>query len=183
MVYVALLRGINVGGKNKIDMKKLKLTFEQAGMKSVVTYINSGNVIFADDHHTTDELKSVIKQEIKDDFSLDIDVIIVSITVFSKIMEALPEDWNNDKNMKSDVLFLRADVEEKGILSHLTIKSDIDTVIYVPGAVLWSVYKSNQTKSGMMKLAASPIYKKMTIRNVNTVRKLHAIMKDLMQSQ
>lgn len=46
MVYVALLRGINVGGNNKIDMKLLKQTFEQAGMNDVVTYINTGNIIF-----------------------------------------------------------------------------------------------------------------------------------------
>ena len=47
MVYVALLRGINVGGKNKVGMKELKAAFEEAGMTSVRTYINSGNVIFS----------------------------------------------------------------------------------------------------------------------------------------
>lgn len=52
MVYVALLRGINVGGKNKIDMKLLKKSFEQAGMNNVVTYINSGNIVFTDSHRT-----------------------------------------------------------------------------------------------------------------------------------
>ncbi len=46
MIYVALLRGINVGGKNKIDMKLLKQTFERVGMNDVVTYINTGNIIF-----------------------------------------------------------------------------------------------------------------------------------------
>ena len=49
MIYIALLRGINVGGNNKIDMKLLKLTFERVGMKSVKTYINSGNIIFIND--------------------------------------------------------------------------------------------------------------------------------------
>ena len=48
MVYVALLRGVNVGGKNKMEMARLKATFEAAGMKDVTTYINSGNVIFSD---------------------------------------------------------------------------------------------------------------------------------------
>jgi uncharacterized protein (DUF1697 family) len=46
MTYVALLRGINVGGNNKVEMKKLKTTFETLGFTSVVTYINSGNIIF-----------------------------------------------------------------------------------------------------------------------------------------
>lgn len=181
MIYVALLRGINVGGKNKIDMKKLKQTFEQAEMTSVVTYINSGNVVFVNDQYIGGELKSVIEQAIKRDFSLDIDVIIVSMTELSKIVKALPDDWKNDKDMKSDVLFLRDDIDDENVLKQLTVKSEIDTVIYVPGAVLWSVYKSDLTKSGMMKLAGSPIYKKMTIRNVNSTRKIYDIMLRLNQ--
>ena len=44
--YIALLRGINVGGKNKISMKELKAGFEELGFRDVVTYLNSGNVIF-----------------------------------------------------------------------------------------------------------------------------------------
>lgn len=47
MIYIALLRGINVGGKNKIDMKLLTQSFEQVGMNNVVTYINTGNIIFS----------------------------------------------------------------------------------------------------------------------------------------
>ena len=46
MAYVALLRGINVGGKALVDMKQLKTTFEKAGLANVKTYINSGNVVF-----------------------------------------------------------------------------------------------------------------------------------------
>ena len=46
MVYVALLRGINVGGKNIVEMARLKQAFEELGFTSVKTYINSGNVIF-----------------------------------------------------------------------------------------------------------------------------------------
>ena len=46
MKFIALLRGINVGGNNKVSMSELKVIFEQAGMQNVSTYINSGNVIF-----------------------------------------------------------------------------------------------------------------------------------------
>ncbi len=56
MVYVALLRGINVGGKNKVDMKMLKQTFENAGMTDVVTYINTGNIIFSHHNLSKEEL-------------------------------------------------------------------------------------------------------------------------------
>ncbi len=57
MKYIALLRGINVGGKNKVSMNDLKLCFENAGFKNVVTYINSGNVIFdSEEQSLTDHL-------------------------------------------------------------------------------------------------------------------------------
>lgn len=46
MKYIALLRGINVGGKNKVSMKDLKNCFHKAGFPDAITYINSGNVIF-----------------------------------------------------------------------------------------------------------------------------------------
>jgi len=49
MRYVALLRGINVGGTNKLSMEDLKTAFEDAGMTEVRTYVNSGNVIFSAD--------------------------------------------------------------------------------------------------------------------------------------
>lgn len=56
MIYVALLRGINVGGKNKINMKTLAVSFEEARMTSVTTYINSGNIIFKDEGHSQSQL-------------------------------------------------------------------------------------------------------------------------------
>jgi hypothetical protein len=70
MIYVALLRGINVGGKNKVDMKKLKKCFEDIGMRKVTTYINSGNVIFEDTDHTKDEIATMLEKAILKDFSL-----------------------------------------------------------------------------------------------------------------
>lgn len=58
MIYIALLRGINVGGNNKIEMKKLKQTFEHAGMGHVTTYINSGNIIFSSQSGPTRSYRS-----------------------------------------------------------------------------------------------------------------------------
>ena len=105
MVYVALLRGINVGGNNKIDMKLLKKTFEQAGMESVATYINSGNVIFIDEEHTKPELAALLEKAIYEDFQLDIKVLIRSMSDFDCMMKIVPETWKDDENMKCNVLF------------------------------------------------------------------------------
>lgn len=176
MVYIALLRGINVGGKNKIDMKMLKGAFERVGMNSVVTYINSGNIIFTDNGQSKTKLSHILEEAIYETFGLQIKVLVLSIDDLKKVMHSLPESWKNDQQMKSDVLFLWDDVNDESVLDKLVIKPGIDTVNYVTGALLWSVDRKNVTRSGMMKLAGSKIYQQMTVRNVNTTRKIYELM-------
>ncbi|MCY9515093.1 DUF1697 domain-containing protein [Paenibacillus apiarius] len=176
MVYIALLRGINVGGKNKIDMKMLKGAFERVGMNSVVTYINSGNIIFTDNGQSKTKLSHILEEAIHETFGLQIKVLVLSIDDLKKVMHSLPESWTNDQQMKSDVLFLWDDVNDDSVLDKLVIKPGIDTVNYVTGALLWSVDRKNVTRSGMMKLAGSKIYQQMTVRNVNTTRKIYELM-------
>lgn len=177
MIYVALLRGINIGGRNKINMKELKTSFERIGMLNVVTYINSGNIIFEDPVHSEAEIVQLLETEIFKSFSFEIKVLIRNLNNFKKIINRLPEHWTNDKMMKSDVLFLWDEIDEEAILDQLTIKPGIDTVFYVPGVILWSVPREHAAKSGLNRLASKKIYKKMTIRNINTVRRIFNIMK------
>ncbi|WP_066309055.1 DUF1697 domain-containing protein [Bacillus sp. FJAT-29814] len=176
MVYIALLRGINVGGKNKIDMKLLKQTFEQAGMNDVVTYINTGNIIFSNSGLSKTELSRILEETIHKDFGLQIKVVVRSIDDVSEIINAIPDSWKNDEDMKSDVLFLWDEIDDESVLENLVIKPDIETVKYVPGAILWSVDRKNVTKSGMSKIIGSKIYKQVTVRNVNTARKIYELM-------
>lgn len=181
MVYVALLRGINVGGKNKIDMKLLKETFIRVGMESVTTYINSGNVVFTDTKYTKAEIAMLLQKAIFEDFQLDIKVLIRSLDDFDHIMKVLPENWRNDENMKGDVLFLWEEIDRETLLDELKIKPQIDTVLYVSGAILWRIDKRNITKSGLKKLVGTTLYKYMTVRNVNTTRKIYEIMKSIQE--
>lgn len=176
MIYIALLRGINVGGKNKIDMKLLKQTFEQAGMYNVVTYINTGNIIFTYNGLSKTELSRILENAINNDFGLQIKVVVRSIEDLRRINEAIPETWKNDKEMSSDVMFLWDDIDDEAVLDNLVIKPTIDSVKYVPGAILWSVDKKNITRSGKSKIIGTKIYKQMTVRNVNTTRKIFELM-------
>ena len=182
MKYAALLRGINIGGRNKIDMKILKQTFEKAGMEDVVTYINSGNIIFTDETTPKGSLPGILEQAIREDFGLDIKVLIRSKDEIEVVNSALPASWKNDKEMKSDVLFLWEDIDDPALLENLKIHPEFDTVIYKPGALLWSVMKENAGKSGISKMVGTEIYKHMTVRNVNTFRKIHSLMKDVTET-
>src|SRR5882757_2770930 len=106
MIYVALLRGINVGGNSRVDMKQLKAAFEQAGMSSVTTYINSGNVIFVDKSHTPQALVQKLEKIIEKEFGFAVKVLLRDIRTIKAIVAALPDTWKNDDTMKCDVMFL-----------------------------------------------------------------------------
>ncbi len=92
------------------------------------------------------------------------------------VVDALDPDWVDDNTMKCDVMFLSDEVDHPEVLDGLTIKPGLDEVRYVRGALVWKVNRGDVTKSGMMKLAGTPLYKQMTIRNCNTTRKLLALM-------
>ena len=171
MIYVALLRGINVGGNNKVEMKRLKAVFEQAGMENVSTYINSGNVFFTSNQQSK-VIVPALEKAIKDEFGFAIKVLVRDLETIQKVINTLPDEWQNNDQMKCDVMFLWESIDSQKIMDKLTIKPDIDDVLYVNGALLWRVDRKNVTRSGMMKLVGTNLYAHMTIRNCNTARKL-----------
>ena len=170
--YVALLRGINVGGNNKIEMKKLKGLFETLGFKNVQTYINSGNVIF-----TTDAtgLEDTIETAIHTHFGFPVRIVIREDKNIRKLCKALPITWTNDDIKRTDILFLRDQYDSKKSLD-LIKTTDVDNLMYIPGAIIWNVARVNVTKSGLRTFIGSELYKHMTARNVNTVRKLNELL-------
>ena len=177
MIYVALLRGINVGGNNKIEMKKLKITFERLGCSNVITYINSGNIIFEDRHRSHSILTGEIENGIREDFGLTIKVLLRDFDNIQNICNNLPGNWVKNEIMRTDVMFLWENIDYPGIVDELRIKP-VDQVKYVPGAILWNILDKDYTRSAMPNLVGTKTYKAMTIRNVNTVRKIYEIMVD-----
>ncbi len=176
MRYVALLRGVNVGGKNKVDMKQLKAVFEEAGMSDVRTYINSGNVIFTSKIRSRIRLGEALEKAIERDFRFRVDVLVRDISSMRALVKAIPRGWRDDGTTRCYVMFLWDDVARPSVLKQLTFKPDIDDVRYVAGAIVWRVDRKNVTRSGMARLMGAPLYKQMTIRNVNTTRKLLELM-------
>ena len=176
MIYVGLLRGINVGGNNKVEMARLKVTFEELGHINVKTYINSGNVIFQSDITDLRALTQKIEAAIQKDFKLSIRVVLRNLKQIQDTAKAIPDSWQNNQEMKCDVMFLWDEIDNKNVLKELTIKPDCDEVKYIPGAIIWRVDKANVNKSGLLKIVGTPFYKQVTIRNSNTVRKLLTLM-------
>jgi uncharacterized protein (DUF1697 family) len=174
--YIAFLRGINIGGKNKIEMKMLKKVFESLGFINVFTYINSGNVIFESEENNNDKLISDIKSGLRKIFDFDIQVIIRDNQNIQKLVKKFPYHWRNDAEQKTDILFLWDEFDSKNSIKLISQTKDVDIIIYCKGAIIWNINRKDYKKSGMNKFIGTALYKNMTARNINTVRKLAELM-------
>ena len=174
-IRVALLRGINVGGRNKVEMSRLRTTLESAGLAQVRTYINSGNVLFRDGRQDA-TLTPLVEKAIESEFGFPVKVLLRDVNAMTSTEKAIPASWKDDATTRCYVLFLWKDVDEAGVVDGLAIKKGIDRVKYVPGAIIWRVDRADLTRSGMMRVTSTDLYQSVTIRNCNTVRKLTQLM-------
>ena len=169
MQYIALLRGINVGGNRKVEMKRLRELFESMGCTNVSTYLNSGNVLFELGTNKTKPAQE-IQSRLKKEFGFEIQTLVKSKKEIKTIANSIPDSWKNDSEQKSDVAFLFDEINSKDILEELPMRKEFMDIKYVKGAVMWNIYRQNLNKSQLNKLVPLKIYKLMTIRNVNTAR-------------
>ncbi len=177
MKFIALLRGINAGNLRRIEMKKLKEFFESLGYNNVSTYINSGNIIFESDKKPG-IIRKDIESGLKKEFGVDIPTLIKTEREIRKIADAIPQEWQNDSEQKSDVAYLFDEIDSKKILDELPIKKEYLDIRYIKGAIYWNIIRKNYNKSQINKLISHRFYQMMTVRNVNTARKLSELMKD-----
>jgi uncharacterized protein (DUF1697 family) len=157
-------------------MRQLKTVFEEVGVDDVRTYINSGNVIFASDTRAPAGLAEELEAAIGARFGVRVPVLLRNKKKLAAIVGAIPDDWRNDDRMRCDVLFLWDEVDSPSVLDELPFKPEFEDVRYESGAVIWRVDRAYVTRSGIPKLIGTPLYKKMTIRNCNTARKLLELM-------
>lgn len=176
MKYLALLRGINVGGKNVLPMAKLRSMLTGAGLKNVQTYIQSGNILFDAPRQSKKELQSTIDGVLKKG-GYEVKSLILTANQMEKIVLAAPKLFAKDKKSHlCDVVFLFSPLTPTVALGSFTIRDEVDTVTKGPGVVYSSRLKSKVARSGLSKITRSPAYKNMTIRNWNTTKKLHSLL-------
>jgi len=171
MKYIALLRGLNVGKEKRIDMKDLKRIFESLNFEKVSTYINSGNIFFETEKEQKD-LDQKVKEILKTEYALVIPTLIKTEEEIKYIANAIPEEWQNNSEEKTDVAYLFSEIDSEEILNELPFKREYIEVSYVKGALLWNVKRKNYNKSQLNKIIGHRLYQFMTVRNVNTARYL-----------
>lgn len=175
MVYVAFLRGINVGGKSIVSMASIKEALVDLGMADVRTYINSGNVIFSTRASDSQRLGARIEKALAERTGMPIKVLVMDHRSLKRLVDAIPRGWVDDKTMRTYVLLLWKELDDRKILGRLPVDPGVDKVRYTPGAVIWHVDRKDIPKSQMNKMIGTPVYKQITIRNANTMRKLNEL--------
>lgn len=180
MRYVALLRGVNVGGNHRVPNDEFRAVLEQLGYRDVVIYINSGNAVFTSDHEpTSHEVQAALEIH----FGFGIPTLVLSGEKIQAIATAIPADWTNDppvpdkSGQKSDVLYLFDEVNSPDILERIGYRPAVETMIYVDGAILANVTRANQSRSSLQRIVGKPFYRHMTVRNIITAKKLAELCK------
>lgn len=176
MTYIAFLRGVNVGGNSIVSMAAIKEALVALGLSEVRTYINSGNVIFSTRSSTTKPLTARVEKALEQHTGIAIKVLLMDHKTLKKMVDAIPRHWVDDKTMRTYVLLLWKELDDRTILDRLPTKPGVDEVKYTPGAVVWRVDRENVSKSRMNRMVGTPLYKKITIRSANTMRKLNEMI-------
>ena len=174
--YVALLRGINVGGHALVSMKELKTCVEQLGFQEVSTYINSGNIIFKDSRADIPKLTKLIESGITAHCKMEIRVVVKSRNDLAAICRKMPREWVTDQVMRTDVMFLWDEVDTPEMIATIPTNPKVDRLIHVKGALIWNITRKDYGKSKVPKMIGTKLYKNMTARNANTTRKLLELM-------
>jgi uncharacterized protein (DUF1697 family) len=173
--YLALLRGINVGGKNIVRMTELREAVEAMGHAEVSTYIQSGNLLFRAPRQKRAELAERIESELSRRFGIELKVVLLTHAQLRRVVGDAPRGFGADTH-KCDVLFLRAPLTAGKAMAVVETRDGIDGAWTGPGVLYYSRLAAKASGSRLSKIVARPEYQNMTIRSWSTTTKLLALM-------
>lgn len=178
MKYIILLRGINISGKNKVPMKELKNHLESLGYNNAKTYLNSGNIIIETDQ-SKDKVAQVVSNMLKENFSFDIPIYVMEEANLKDIIENIPT-WQQEENKDryNNIIFTIPPITVKDVYAKVGEPSEnIDIIKSYKDIIYWSFdLKKYRKSSWWIKTASTDINTKITIRTVNTMKKLFNIV-------
>jgi uncharacterized protein (DUF1697 family) len=179
--YVILIRGINVGGKNKVPMGDLRKCLEELGFFNVLTYIASGNVIAESDKGSL-EIQAQIEKALPGNFKLDselIKVLVVTRNQLQAVIDNKPKDFGEQpEKYHSDAIFL-IDIDSDQAMSVFSPREGVDKVWPGNGVIYSQRLSAKRTQSRLGKIVGTLPYKSMTIRSWNTTTKLLKILEEI----
>lgn len=176
--YALLVRGINVGGKNKVVMEELRQELTDLGLEKAESYINSGNVFF-----TSTDTKSQLIEKLETFFGTRYPFIqsfsLLSQEDYEAEVENLPAWWNEDLARK-DVLFYTEVLDVEQVIEKVgSLKLEDEVVHFGKLGIFWGKFsEETYSKTAYHKhLLKMPFYRQITIRNAKTFDKIGQMIK------
>ncbi len=177
MRYLALLRGINVGGNNVIRMADLRACFETIGATDVTTYIQSGNVLFEGGPVHSSAWSEQIETALSEQFGYVASVVLRSDPELRSVIEHAPHGFGAAPDLhRYDVIFLKAPTLSTDAMDQLKTRDGVDVAVPGPGVVYFSRLIARVTQSQLGRVVGLPIYQQMTIRNWRTTTTLRRML-------
>jgi uncharacterized protein (DUF1697 family) len=172
--FAILIRGINVGGKNKVSMVELKKCLEELGFSNISTFIASGNVILPSDKRA-DEVQAQIEKALPESFKLDselIKVLVLTHNQLQAIIDNKPKGFGEQPDKyHSDAIFLMG-IDAAQAMPVFDPREGVDKVWPGNGVIYSQRLSALRTKSRLSRIVGTPPYQSMTIRSWSTTTKL-----------
>lgn len=177
--YLVLLRGINVGGKNKVPMAELRSLLERLGFENVSTYIASGNVLLSSDLSAA-EVAARIEAALPKAFELDADLIRVAVLsegALETVVKKRPKGFGDEPaRYHSDAVFLMG-IDADEAMKVFSPRDGVDKVWPGDGVIYHQRLSAERVKSRMGRIAGTPVYPSLTIRSWQTTLALLELMR------
>src|SRR5690625_6980368 len=179
--YVALLRGINVGGKNIIPMAVLAQCFTAAGYRDVRTYSQSGNVSFRHDPapgNGVAALEAELEALLEATLQKSVMVVVRTHAQLREIVAAAPTTHGTPEH-RSDVIFLKYPHRTEEVFSQFPpLRAGVDEAKIGDGVIYFSRLVAQASKSRLNRVVGMAIYQEMTIRNWRTTTRLLKLLEE-----
>jgi uncharacterized protein (DUF1697 family) len=174
--FVALLRGINVGGRNLISMADLRDAFEAEGYSNATTYIQSGNVLFETDA-ARGSLEKELEAMLQRRLGVELVVVVRSHSQVRNLVAKSPEGFGEQPELyHSDVIFLKSPLSPNRAMGIVKLREGVDQVWPGTGVLYFARLSARRTQSKMSSIVGTPEYKLMTIRSWSTTTRLRNLL-------
>ena len=175
-IYIALLRGINVGGNNIIKMNDLKKMFTNLGIEKVETYIQSGNIVFQSEN-AAEILQSLIHEEIKAAFGLSVPVILRTAAEWKEIMRTCPYQEELQEGESVHLTLLDKEPLTEVIEQLLKYKSESEEC-YISGRDVY-LYLRKSILDSKISNQLQKLKVPVTSRNWKTIKKIEVMVNNM----
>jgi len=173
---VALLRGINVGGRNPVAMARLRDAFETEGFYAVSTYIQSGNVLFESDA-PSDSLENELEAMLERRLGFPLVAVVRSHRQLRDVVDRAPDGFGGAPDTyHSDVIFLKGRLSSRQAMRVVEQREGVDQAWTGSGVLYFQRVSARRAQSRMSRIVGTLEYQQMTIRSWTTTTKLLSLL-------